>query len=138
MELTCPGCGSESARLSRRRGLVDKLVEIVGIYALRCNDCHLRFHREVWKISDLIYAKCPRCCRMELGTWSEKYCTPSFLVRLKIYFGALRIRCERCRCNFASFRKVKHPYKARRTVQSPAGVTAEKEGNPPSELPAEN
>lgn len=44
---------------------------------------------------------------MDLGTWDLKYYTPpqSFMVQMTL--GAKRFRCEACRCNFVSFRKLK-------------------------------
>ena len=53
---------------------------------------------KAWK-----YAKCPRCYRQELTTWSLEYYHPPAGIHLKITLGATPYRCAACRCNFASF-----------------------------------
>jgi hypothetical protein len=57
------------------------------------------WERGAWK-----YARCPRCYRQELTTWSAVYYHPPASVSLKIQLGAKPYRCAACRCNFASFR----------------------------------
>jgi hypothetical protein len=52
----------------------------------------------------MLWARCPRCWRTDLATWSEEdYRAPAFQ-NLRIAFGAHRFRCEYCRVNFTSFR----------------------------------
>ena len=74
---------------------------------MRCEECDSRFTDSVWRFSEAIYARCPRCYRMDLGTWELRYYTPPSGQVMALSFGATRYRCEACRCNFVSFRKLK-------------------------------
>jgi len=48
---------------------------------------------------------------MELVTWDEKHYRPTGSMVLKLRFGAKHVRCDVCRVNFASFRKIKANYR---------------------------
>ncbi|HVW83998.1 MAG TPA: hypothetical protein VHB50_04940 [Bryobacteraceae bacterium] len=65
-------------------------------------------------LSDLRYARCPQCYRMDLNGWTGKTYEPPFFTGLKIFLGAKRLRCEYCRLNFASFRKRKEVFTFKR------------------------
>ena len=58
----------------------------------------------MWENSSWKYARCPRCYRQELTTWSLQYYNPPTSTMLKLHLGAQRYRCAACRCNFASFK----------------------------------
>ena len=73
--------------------------------ALRCQDCKLRFIGRTFVPSDLLYARCPVCSRMDLNSWTGKTYTPTGWTAIKASLGARKWRCEYCRLNFASFRK---------------------------------
>ena len=45
----------------------------------------------------MMYARCPKCFRTELSTWSEQYYNASAVVLLKLRLGATPYRCEYCR-----------------------------------------
>jgi hypothetical protein len=47
---------------------------------------------------------------MDLNGWTGKTFEPPFFMGLKISLGAIRLRCEYCRINFASFRKRKESF----------------------------
>jgi hypothetical protein len=90
---------------------------------LRCLDCETRFVAQTFKLSDLRYARCPVCHRMDLNGWSGKtYTSTSLWVQLKVLLGARRFRCEYCRLNFASFgrRKEAFTFKRWRRYGTPA------------------
>jgi DNA-directed RNA polymerase subunit RPC12/RpoP len=77
----------------------------------RCLDCKERFTAPTIVWSDLAYARCPLCKRMDLNVWTGKtYTDPPAWVALKVRLGAKRWRCEYCRLNFASFRKRKEVF----------------------------
>lgn len=122
MLASCPRCGSRKFRLQKSRSWIDKLAEYLGTFRLRCLDCGYNYDQK-WKFKDYLYAKCPRCLRMDLTYWSEQYYRAPLSITWKIAFGAKRIRCEACRHNFASFRLLKQKYK------KPSERTAE-ERNP--------
>lgn len=48
---------------------------------------------------------------MELSSWDEKHYRPSPSLLLKLRLGAKHVRCDVCRVNFASFRKVKATFR---------------------------
>ncbi len=69
------------------------------------------------------YARCPRCYRQELTTWSEQYYHPPSWTKFLLRMGATPYRCAACRCNFASFRKCKERFSWRhKTRVDPPGT----------------
>ena len=129
MDSTCPSCGARDVRLARSRGLREHLLEFVGVYPLRCKHCQARFSGQLWKISQVRYAHCPRCYRTELSTWSAQYYNPGTSVKLKLALGATPYRCEFCRCNFASFRACRERFSwrkyRRQSNETPASTPPE-------------
>ncbi len=107
MPLTCPNCEGKRPRLSKIRGFKERLLSALGTYPVRCEDCEHRFYDSVLRIADMFFARCPRCYRMDLSTWELKYYSPTQWSLIKLAMGARRLRCEACRCNFASFRFIK-------------------------------
>jgi hypothetical protein len=82
---------------------------------LRCLHCKERFFAPMIVWSDLRFAKCPFCRRMDLNGWTGKtYTNPPFWVAFKVQLGARKWRCEYCRLNFASFRKRKEVFTFKR------------------------
>jgi len=78
-----------------------------GTYPVRCEDCGNRFYDSVLRLTDAIFARCPKCYRMDLSTWELKYYSPTRWSVIKLGMGGRRLRCEACRCNFVSFRLTK-------------------------------
>lgn len=103
-EPICPSCGSRDVRTAHTRGISQRLLELAGICQLRCKRCQTRFQGSISNPTQIVYARCPKCFRMELSTWSEQYYNPKLTTRMKLRMGATPYRCEFCRCNFASFR----------------------------------
>src|SRR5271165_4157 len=99
----CPKCGGRSLRVVDARGVAKRLRSAVGVCQLRCRLCGHQFEKALFSISEWRYARCPRCYRTELSTWSEQYYSPPFSTRALLRVGATPYRCEFCRCNFASF-----------------------------------
>ena len=104
-------------RSSTIRGWRERFRSIVGILPFRCRQCEHRFEASIWRLTALRYARCPKCLRMELSTWSEQYYNPSKRTLLMLRMGATPYRCEFCRCNFASFRACKERFSWRRRRQ---------------------
>ena len=75
----------------------------IGIYYLRCRRCQHRWKTSVWTIANWKYARCPRCYRQELTTWSQQYYRAPLRMRVALRVGATPYRCAACRCNFTSF-----------------------------------
>ncbi|MCU1291963.1 MAG: hypothetical protein JWP08_813 [Bryobacterales bacterium] len=102
--LSCPNCGSENLRRSKRQSLGEIGKMLLGAYPFRCLKCGSRFWMSIWLFSKLATAKCPKCLRTDLVTWPEKYYRPTFWRRVEYTLGAHCYRCNACRCNFISFR----------------------------------
>jgi hypothetical protein len=115
--VSCPGCGSKNLRISQVRGFKNRIRGMIGILPFRCRQCERRFDARIWNFSLIRYARCPKCLRMELTTWSQQYYNPPAMTVLKLRLGATPYRCDFCRCNFASFRACKERYSWRRARQ---------------------
>lgn len=80
----------------------------LGTYPFRCLDCNGRFFVNVFLLSRLAYAKCPRCLSLDISNSGKGYRLNVFK-KLMITFGARRCRCKNCRFGFISFRPLAHP-----------------------------
>jgi DNA-directed RNA polymerase subunit RPC12/RpoP len=107
MLIMCSRCGSESVRTSRSRSLSCKVLNLLGIAPFRCQDCDHRFRASIWRIRQMFYAKCPRCHRLDLSKWNVDHYNPPMATRIAVALRAKTVRCEYCRHNFWSFRRVK-------------------------------
>ena len=119
MQLSCPKCGAREARISHRRTLGEYLRGLVGIYPLRCRRCHARWETSVWHAGDWRYARCPKCYRQQLTTWSEQYYNAPLSAIFRLRLGATPYRCAACRCNFVSFKKCKERFTWRHQERPP-------------------
>ena len=104
----CPSCGSRNLRYAHMRSPSEKIARLAGVQPLRCRDCRHRFVYRTWKLSDLPHARCPKCLGADLTSWSPSHYHVTFGRGVLLFFGAHPYRCERCRCNFVSFRGRKH------------------------------
>jgi hypothetical protein len=102
--MVCPKCGSKSLRFSHLRSASERIRSLFGIRPIRCRDCRTRFPERLWKLSELRYARCPKCLRMNLVFWSENHYRIRLSQNIFLFFGAKRYRCDACRYNFVSFR----------------------------------
>ncbi|MEP6963831.1 MAG: hypothetical protein ABI995_17275, partial [Acidobacteriota bacterium] len=103
MQLSCPKCGTREVRVSARQGVRETLLSLLGVTQLRCRRCRTRWETSVWSEGAWKYARCPRCYRQHLTTWSLQYYRPPTGIKWKLQMGATPYRCAACRCNFASF-----------------------------------
>ncbi len=100
----CEYCGSRKLRLSHRKSIYELFKMAIGTYAFRCLDCGGRFDVNVFLISRLAYAKCPRCLSLDVATVPRRDARLTLLRRLMLTFGAHPCRCKNCRYRFVSFR----------------------------------
>ena len=112
----CLNCGSTDLRRSRIQSRLEWLQAAIGTYPFRCQNCQYRFPINVWLWSRLAFAKCPKCLRAELASWSPKSYRLPLWKNLLITFGAHRYRCAACRCRFVSFRPVENTAKVETPV----------------------
>jgi hypothetical protein len=110
----CPHCGGRSLRLSEPRNWKEHVRSWLGRSQFRCRHCNHRFETAVIAPLDWRYARCPKCYRFELSTWSTQYYNPSWFTQFLLNVGGTPYRCEFCRCNFASFRACKERFSWRR------------------------
>ena len=123
-------------RTSRSRSLSGKFLNLLGIAAFRCQNCDHRFRASIWRIRQAFYAKCDRCHRMDLSKWNTDHYNPPLGTRIAVACGAKAVRCEYCRHNFWSFRRVKVVFSLlKRYERSPIVFESANEVFPP-ELPA--
>jgi len=123
--IRCPSCGSSSLRSSKIRGAKERFKSFFGITPFRCRQCSERFSAPIWNLRAARYARCPKCLRMELSTWSEQFYLAPLGTRLYLRIGATPYRCEFCRCNFASFRPCKERFSWRRRREAIKARTAQ-------------
>jgi hypothetical protein len=125
MKLTCSKCGVRDARVSHPQSILEQLKSWCGIYQLRCRRCQKRWETSVWSDGAWKYARCPRCYRQELTTWSEQYYHSPAMMTVQLRLGATPYRCAACRCNFASFKECKERFMWRHSTRVPAPGTPE-------------
>jgi endogenous inhibitor of DNA gyrase (YacG/DUF329 family) len=118
MSVSCPKCGSRFLRESRSRP--DEKIPWLSS-SLRCDDCQTRFIAKTFVLSELKWARCARCQRMDLNGWTGRTYEPPFFTGLKVKLGAHRWRCEYCRWNFASWRPRKEIFTFSRWQKLQAG-----------------
>ena len=106
--IVCEYCGSDKLRLSRWHSTKEKLRIALGTYPFRCLSCEGRFYANVFLLSRLAYAKCPKCLSLDIS-YSKRTFRPGLLRRFMLTFGARRCRCDNCRYMFVSFRPLSHP-----------------------------
>jgi DNA-directed RNA polymerase subunit RPC12/RpoP len=102
--VACPYCASTSLRRSRRASWFELIPMSIGSYPFRCFDCNQRSWINIWLVSRMRYAKCPKCLGLELTPWSRRHYRLSFWKNLLSTFGAHRYRCAACRYYFLSFK----------------------------------
>lgn len=110
MTAPCPECGSPNVRSSNAQGLLERIGRAFGYVQLRCRDCDRRFTYALYDIRNLIYARCPRCYRLDLTSFEPDHYRVGRLATLMMHLGAKAHRCAACRCNFVSFRPAKMKY----------------------------
>ncbi len=108
--MECPQCGSRFLKPSRPRNFQEKVKTYWFVMPVRCDHCRHRFVMDTIGLADMPYARCPKCNRMDLSSWTGDSYTPRGMTRIKAALGANRFRCEYCRVNFASFRKRKEVF----------------------------
>lgn len=130
--IDCPDCGSASLRRSRRASWFELIPMMIGSYPFRCLDCNQRFWVNIWLVSRLRYAKCPKCLGLELTPWSRRHYRLSFWQNLLSTFGAHRYRCAACRHYFLSFKPTCGVTPAREQIVEAEPVSPELETVPES------
>lgn len=108
--IKCPKCGSARIRPSLKQNWIERTLAAFGFEQVRCRECDARFRTGLLDLRNAIYARCPRCYRLNLGSWKLDHYHVPFLSRLHLMLGGKTRRCDACRCNFVSFRPVKVPH----------------------------
>lgn len=132
MTISCPRCGSLNLRFSHKSSPWERIQSLWGTRAIRCRDCRNRFHGRVWRLSDLRYARCSRCLRMDLSIWSESHYRVPAYKSILVLLGGNPYRCEYCRRNFVSFRSRKERFVFRKEAPAKARAAAAAGSSKPS------
>ena len=130
MPLTCPNCGSRNLRPARYENSAERTKALLFVSPLRCKDCRLRFISRTVFLEDFLYARCPKCDRMDLNGWTGKTYKATGWTHFKVSMGANKWRCEYCRINFASFRERKEEFSFSRWKKRNPDAVAEKPASP--------
>ncbi len=128
LAIHCPECNSRNLRFSLSRSLGERLMKTFGVFHLRCKDCDARFSSQILDLRNAFYARCPRCYRLDLSTWSLEYYRLPTRWRFWLKLGAQAHRCEYCRNNFVSFRRCKIKFIGR--TRAPDGLPAVSNNTP--------
>jgi endogenous inhibitor of DNA gyrase (YacG/DUF329 family) len=115
LTISCPECHSQNIRASLSRTLGERIWKVFGFFQFRCKDCDTRFSGQIWDLLNAFYAKCPRCYRLDLSTWTPHYYRAPARWLLALKLGAKAHRCEYCRHNFVGFRPAKLKFVRRKT-----------------------
>ncbi|HXM96792.1 MAG TPA: hypothetical protein VOA64_21450 [Candidatus Dormibacteraeota bacterium] len=103
--MTCPLCGSAEIRRSRRRTLLDYLVDVVGIVPWRCEACEMRFHARPVAFRFALYARCGICGNRDLQKISPERVNGAMAAVGRV-LRVPALRCDPCRHKFFSLRPV--------------------------------
>jgi DNA-directed RNA polymerase subunit RPC12/RpoP len=106
--VVCEFCGGSRLRRSRRKSAAELVKMAIGTYPFRCMDCNGRFFVNVFLLSRLAYAKCPRCLSLDIRNSPNKNYRASLPRKVLMTFGARPCRCNNCRYGFVSFRPIRH------------------------------
>ena len=109
-QVRCPDCDSTEIRPASTHSGMESYLSWLGFHPARCAACAKRFMARPLGLSAIMYAKCPRCYRMDLTTWDPKYYHLTLGMKFRAAIGAHRWRCDVCRCNFLSFRQRMEKY----------------------------
>jgi hypothetical protein len=101
--IVCEFCGSGRLRRSHWHSKTEMAQSTLGTYPFRCQDCNARFLVNVFLLSRLAYAKCPKCLSLDISN-SRNIHRPGFFKKMILTFGGRRCRCNNCRYMFISFR----------------------------------
>jgi len=100
--LLCPTCKSRECRRSRRCGVADRLLSLLGVRPWRCRDCHSRFRAWLVPARYALYAHCPDCGNLELQRVARDRVVRGWdrMLGRMLFFPAYR--CDDCRNRFFS------------------------------------
>jgi hypothetical protein len=101
--MICPQCRSERCNRSRRQGVRDHTLGVLGLRPWRCEHCNRRFYAWLAALPFQFHVHCGRCGNFDLQRISSKwvdvwYARIARLLRVPAY------RCDPCRHKFFSVR----------------------------------
>jgi DNA-directed RNA polymerase subunit RPC12/RpoP len=135
MDLICPSCGSRNLRHSRTKSPLERLLKVLQFRMYRCRDCKERFKVRTWRLSELKYARCPKCFALDLNRWTPQPDMVANYVSILLHMGANPYRCEYCGRNFLSFRDRKYRFVPKLDEESQQRLEDLREGRIPPPFP---
>ncbi|MBN9662666.1 MAG: hypothetical protein J0H49_30995 [Acidobacteria bacterium] len=103
----CPKCASRDIAVRQQRGVFDFVAELCGSYRFRCRHCRYTFRGNPLRLTDLFFAKCPRCLNQALVDARPELEDTGAWMQLRTSLGASKYYCENCGAILASFRPVR-------------------------------
>lgn len=107
-QMTCPECASHDLQLRQPRGIGDFVLEVCGSYRWRCRNCQRVFRANPLRMTDLWYAKCPRCLNQHLQHAGAEPAESTSWTNVRAALGAHRCQCSHCGHHFATYRAIRH------------------------------
>lgn len=83
-------------------------MELCGSYRFRCRNCQFKFRGNPLRLTDLLYAKCPKCLNEVLEDARPEHVETGVWMSIRAALGANKHYCEQCGTVFASFRPVRN------------------------------
>jgi DNA-directed RNA polymerase subunit RPC12/RpoP len=112
-------------------------MELCGSYRFRCRNCQYKFRGNPLRLTDLLYAKCPKCLNQVLEDARPEHVETGVWMSIRSALGANRHYCPHCGTVLASFRPARNrkfepqPLVTRRVAYKGEGPEVE-----PMRLPA--
>lgn len=86
--------------------MLERFGALLGRYPVRCEKCGTRSVLGILLLSKVLIAKCPRCLEMQLTSWNIAHYRIPTWKKVLLTLGASRYRCNACRYNFVSFKRL--------------------------------
>ncbi len=103
--MLCPKCSGSVCRRSRRKGLADRAMSLLGFLPWRCGACQTRFYARAVAIRYLYLVHCGTCGNLEVERVSRDRVVGGVWASLQRMLRMPAYRCDACRTRFFSLRR---------------------------------
>ena len=122
--MICPQCRSERCYRSRRQGVKDHALGVLGLRPWRCQACKRRFYAWAVALPFASRVHCRRCGNFDLQRISAKW--------VEVWYGGIArrmgvpaYRCDPCRHKFFSIRSFQRIRSIEAEMEETAGVESQ-------------
>lgn len=119
--MICPRCRSERCCRSRRQGMKDHSLGLVGLRPWRCELCKLRFYAWAAALPFQFKVHCRRCGNFDLQRISGRY-VEAWYAGMLHRLGVRAYRCAPCRHRFFSILSFTRIRSIEAEMDSPLGT----------------